>query len=149
MDLRPIERKDVVKVLIVKLSSLGDVVHAMPAVQDLRRAFTGVQIDWVVERAFAPLVARCDGVQRVIACDLRRWRKAPFSKTTRLEWAAFKTELQADAYDAVIDLQGLTKSAPGVLAGPHRSTRAALRPGQPNRWLQFRSTGALGGRRGH
>ncbi len=111
MDLRHIERKDVVKVLIVKLSSLGDVVHAMPAVQDLRRAFTGVQIDWVVERAFAPLVARCDGVQRVIACDLRRWRKAPFSKTTRLEWAAFKTELQADAYDAVIDLQGLTKSA--------------------------------------
>lgn len=99
------------KVLIVKLSSLGDVVHAMPAVQDLRRAFAGVQIDWVVERAFAPLVARCDGVQRVIACDLRRWRKAPFAKTTRMEWAAFKTELQQEAYDAVIDLQGLTKSA--------------------------------------
>lgn len=99
------------KILIVKLSSLGDVVHAMPAVQDLRQAFAGVQIDWVVERAFAPLVARCEGVRRVIACDLRRWRKSPFSKQTRQEWQAFKTELQGEAYDAVVDLQGLSKSA--------------------------------------
>ena len=99
------------KILIVKLSSLGDVVHAMPAVQDLRAALPGVQVDWVVERAFAPLVSRCEGVGRVIACDLRRWRKSPFSKSTRQEWAVFKAALQQDAYDAVIDLQGLTKSA--------------------------------------
>ncbi len=99
------------KVLIVKLSSLGDVVHAMPAVQDLRRAFAGVQVDWVVESAFAPLVARCEGVRRVIACDLRRWRKSPFAAVTRREWRVFKAELQSEAYDAVIDLQGLTKSA--------------------------------------
>jgi len=99
------------KVLIVKLSSLGDVVHAMPAVQDLRRALAGVQIDWVVERAFAPLVARCEGVRKVIACDLRRWRKQPFSRQTRQEWRAFKGDLQGETYDAVIDLQGLTKSA--------------------------------------
>lgn len=100
-----------VKILIVKLSSLGDVVHAMPAVQDLRAALPGVQIDWVVERAFAPLVTRCEGVARVIACDLRRWRKSPFSQATRREWRMFKAELQQDAYDAVIDLQGLSKSA--------------------------------------
>lgn len=99
------------KILIVKLSSLGDVVHAMPAVQDLRAALPGVQVDWVVERAFAPLVSRCEGVGRVIACDLRRWRKSPFSQSTRQEWAAFKAALHQDAYDAVIDLQGLTKSA--------------------------------------
>lgn len=48
------------KILIVKLSSLGDVVHAMPAVQDLRAAFPRARIDWVVERGFAPLVARCE-----------------------------------------------------------------------------------------
>ena len=99
------------KVLVVKLSSLGDVVHAMPAVQDMRAAHPSLQIDWVVERGFAPLVERCEGVHRVIACDLRRWRKSPFVAATRAEWRAFKTELQREAYDAVIDLQGLSKSA--------------------------------------
>lgn len=99
------------KVLVVKLSSLGDVVHAMPAVQDIRAAHPTAQIDWVVERGFAPLVQRCAGVRRVVACELRRWRKAPLSAETRAAWAAFRAELQAEAYDAVIDLQGLTKSA--------------------------------------
>lgn len=99
------------KILIVKLSSLGDVVHAMPAVQDILRALPDAHIDWVVERGFAPLAQRCRGVRRVIAGDLRRWRKAPFSHETRRAWGAFKAELQQDAYDAVIDLQGLTKSA--------------------------------------
>ena len=99
------------KILIVKLSSLGDVVHAMPAVQDILRAMPDAQIDWVVERGFAPLVQRCQGVSRVIASDLRRWRKAPFSPETHRAWRAFKLELQQEAYDAVIDLQGLTKSA--------------------------------------
>ena len=104
-------KPQVPRVLIVKLSSLGDVVHAMAAVQDIRRAYPTAQIDWVVERAFAPLVARCEGVQRVIPCELRRWRKAYFSAQNRREWSAFKADLQAQAYDAVIDLQGLTKSA--------------------------------------
>lgn len=99
------------RILIVKLSSLGDVVHAMPAVQDIRAVFPQAQIDWVVEPAFAPLVARCAGVGRVIPCAIRRWRKSPFSAATRSEWRAFKAQLQAQAYDAVIDLQGLSKSA--------------------------------------
>lgn len=99
------------KILIVKLSSLGDVVHAMPAVQDIRRALPQAQIDWVVERGFAPLVRRCEGVGRVIECELRRWRKAPLSAETRRAFAAFKADLRRDAYDAVLDLQGLTKSA--------------------------------------
>ena len=98
-------------ILVVKLSSLGDVVHAMPAVQDMRRALPDAQIDWAVEPGFAPLVRRCEGVRRVIECNLRHWRKAPLAATTRQAWGAFKAELQATAYDAVIDLQGLTKSA--------------------------------------
>jgi heptosyltransferase I len=100
-----------VNILIVKLSSLGDVVHAMPAVQDIRRALPQAQIDWVVERAFAPLVQRCEGVQRVIGCELRRWRKSPLGSQTRSEWRAFRDALHGQAYDAVLDLQGLTKSA--------------------------------------
>ncbi len=99
------------KVLVVKLSSLGDVVHAMPAVQDMRRALPGMQVDWVVEKAFAPLVRRCEGVRRVVPCELRSWRKAPLAGRTRSEWQAFRTQLQSEPYDAVIDLQGLTKSA--------------------------------------
>jgi heptosyltransferase I len=99
------------KILIVKLSSLGDVVHAMPAVQDIRRALPQAQIDWVVERSFASLAQRCAGVRHVIPCELRRWRKAPLTAATRVEWSAFKAALQREAYDAVIDLQGLTKSA--------------------------------------
>jgi heptosyltransferase I len=99
------------KILVVKLSSLGDVVHTMPALQDIRRALPQARIDWVVERSFAPLVRRCEGVGRAIECELRRWRKSPLSGQTRREWRAFKAELQREAYDAVIDLQGLSKSA--------------------------------------
>ncbi|MDP1885207.1 glycosyltransferase family 9 protein, partial [Polaromonas sp.] len=102
------------KILIVKLSSLGDVVHTLPVVQDILAARPGAQIDWVVEQAFAPLLSplRASGhVQHVIPCELRRWRKAPLSAATRAEWCAFKKQLQAVPYDAVIDLQGLTKSA--------------------------------------
>lgn len=99
------------KILIVKLSSLGDVVHAMPAVQDIRRAWPHAEIDWVVETAFAPIVRRCEGVQSIIGCDLRRWRKSPLDSQTRAEWRTFRRELRSVRYDAIIDLQGLTKSA--------------------------------------
>jgi heptosyltransferase I len=99
------------KILLVKLSSLGDVVHAMPALQDIHQALPDAQIDWVVEAAFAPLVRRCTGVARVIESDVRRWRKSPFSMRTRAAWRDFKLDLQRERYDAVIDLQGLTKSA--------------------------------------
>jgi heptosyltransferase-1 len=98
-------------ILLVKLSSLGDVVHTMPAVQDMLTALPGARIDWVVERGFAPLAGRCEGVARTIPCELRRWRKAPLARDTRSEWRAFRADLHRDAYDAVIDLQGLTKSA--------------------------------------
>jgi len=100
-----------VKILIVKLSSLGDVVHTMPAVQDIRRALPQAQVHWVVERSFAPLVRRCEGVQDVIGSELRRWRKSPLGAHTRSAWRTFSDELRGQAYDAVIDLQGLTKSA--------------------------------------
>lgn len=99
------------RVLIVKLSSLGDVVHTLPVAVDIQRAYPGVQIDWVVERSFAPLVSRCLAVSRVIPMDLRRWRQEPWSAATREAWHAFRLALGEHAYDAVLDLQGLTKSA--------------------------------------
>ena len=99
------------KILLVKLSSLGDVVHTLPVVQDILAALPDAQIDWVVEKSFAPLLSRCAGLHRVIPCEIRRWRKSLLTAATRSEWRAFKAELQAQAYDAVIDLQGLSKSA--------------------------------------
>jgi heptosyltransferase-1 len=83
-----------------------------------------------VERSFAPLVARCQGVETIIPCDLRRWRKRPFARQTRQEWAKFKAALRAQAYDAVIDLQGLTKSA--VLGRVARTAPKGLRYGLAN-----------------
>jgi heptosyltransferase I len=100
-----------VRVLIVKLSSLGDVVHAMPVVDDIRQVHPNALIDWVVEPAFAPLLRRVDGVHAVIECALRRWRRAWWTAQVRREWLAFRQALAATRYDAVIDLQGLTKSA--------------------------------------
>ena len=99
------------KILLVKLSSLGDVVHTLPVVQDILAALPDAQVDWVVEPSFAPVLSLCPGVNRVVACALRRWRKTPLSSTTRQEWRTFKAQLHLTAYDAVIDLQGLTKSA--------------------------------------
>ena len=99
------------RVLLVKLSSLGDVVHSLPAAMDMVASVPGIQIDWVVEPAFAPLLQLCPAVQRIIPCNLRQWRKSFWRADTRAAWRAFKQDLQATAYDAVIDLQGLSKSA--------------------------------------
>jgi heptosyltransferase-1 len=100
-----------VRVLIVKLSSLGDVVHAMPVVHDIQSVYSNAHIDWVVEPAFAPLVRRVQGIDEVIECAQRRWRKAWWTSAVRAEWRAFRSRLTVQRYDAVIDLQGLTKSA--------------------------------------
>ena len=99
------------RVLIVKLSSLGDVVHTMPVVHDVLQAHSGAVVDWVVEPAFAPLLRRVEGLGTVIECALRRWSKAWWTGAVRREWGTFRSQLQGRRYDAVIDLQGLTKSA--------------------------------------
>ena len=99
------------KILLVKLSSLGDIVHTLPVVHDILVALPDAQIDWVVEKAFAPLLTQVTGIKRIIPCELRRWRTSFWTAQTRSEWRAFKSDVQQDSYDAVIDLQGLTKSA--------------------------------------
>ena len=99
------------RVLLVKLSSLGDVVHSLPAAMDLQAQVPDIHIDWVVEPAFAPLLKLCPAVKRIIPCDMRQWRKHWWRTDTRQAWASFQQDLQSTAYDAVIDLQGLSKSA--------------------------------------
>jgi heptosyltransferase-1 len=98
-------------ILFIKTSSLGDVIHHMPAVTDARRRFPEVRFAWVVEEDFAPLVALHPAVATVIPVASRRWRRAPFSPTTWAEVGAFRRSLRARRYDAVIDTQGLVRSA--------------------------------------
>jgi heptosyltransferase-1 len=100
-----------VRILIVKLSSLGDVVHTMPVVHDMRRMHPDALIDWVVEPGFAPLVRRVEGIHSSIECALRRWRKRWWTAEVRHEWHLFRDALRGERYDAIIDFQGLTKSA--------------------------------------
>lgn len=99
------------RVLLVKTSSLGDVVHNLPVVSDLASVLPGVSIDWVVEEAFASIPALHPGVSEVIPVAVRRWRSVPWRFTTWRETRAFVARLRSVAYDAVIDTQGLFKSA--------------------------------------
>lgn len=96
-------------VLLVKTSSMGDIVHTFPAITDAARALPGIRFHWVVEEAFADLAARHPAVVEVIPVAVRRWRKNPLRSLK--EWQAFKRRLKAENYDAVIDAQGLIKSA--------------------------------------
>lgn len=99
------------RVLIVKTSSMGDVLHTLPALTDAARAIEGIRFDWVVEEGFAQIPGWHDAVDNVIPVALRRWRKAWFSAPIKAERQAFRTRLQSVQYDAVIDAQGLLKSA--------------------------------------
>ncbi len=99
------------RILFVKTSSLGDVVHHCPAVSDAARALPAALIDWVVEEPFAGVAALHPAVRRVIPVAVRRWRSAPWRPAVWSEIGAFRHALRDERYDAVIDTQSLVKSA--------------------------------------
>lgn len=99
------------KVLIVKTSSMGDVIHTLPALTDAQNAIPNIQFDWVVEEAFAEIPHWHSAVNRVIPVAIRRWRKNLLNRQTWQEWQAYVKVLRTEEYDAVIDAQGLIKSA--------------------------------------
>ncbi|MDP2132731.1 MAG: lipopolysaccharide heptosyltransferase I [Sulfuritalea sp.] len=99
------------RILLIKTSSLGDVIHNLPVVTDLRAQFPDAAIDWVVEEGFADIVGMHPGVRRAVPVALRRWRKSLFSPTTWREMRDFRAGLRAEDHDLVIDTQGLLKSA--------------------------------------
>ncbi|MBE9516180.1 MAG: lipopolysaccharide heptosyltransferase I [Proteobacteria bacterium] len=120
------------RVLVIKTSSLGDVVHTLPALTDAQHTLGEVQFDWVVEESLAEIPAWHPAVNKVIPVALRRWRKSPIKAWRSGEWAAFKQALRAQDYDKVIDAQGLIKSAllTRIAKGPHcgQSARVAREP---------------------
>lgn len=99
------------RVLIVKTSSMGDVLHTLPALTDAQQAIPGIRFDWVVEEGFAQIPSWHAAVDRIIPVAIRRWRKAWFSAAVKAERKAFREAVQAEKYDVIIDAQGLVKSA--------------------------------------
>ncbi|HEX6138003.1 MAG TPA: lipopolysaccharide heptosyltransferase I [Casimicrobiaceae bacterium] len=98
-------------VLVVRPSSLGDIVYALAVAADIRRARPELAIDWVSEPGFAPLVALCPDVRNVIAFGLRRWRRAPLAAATWRDVRAFRRELRRERYAVILDLQEQMKGA--------------------------------------
>lgn len=99
------------RVLIIKTSSLGDVIHALPALTDAAHAIPGIRFDWVVEEGFAEIPSWHPAVDQVIPVAIRRWRKNVWQTIKSGEWKAFKQRVRERKYDLVIDAQGLVKSA--------------------------------------
>lgn len=99
------------RILLVKTSSLGDVVHNLPVASDIREHFPAARIDWAVEESFAQIPQLHRAVTAVIAVAPRRWRKSLLAGTTRREVAGLRARLSEGVYDFVIDTQGLIKSA--------------------------------------
>jgi len=99
------------RILLVKTSSLGDVLHNLPVVSDILRHLPNAQVDWLVEEDFAALPKLHPAVHTIIPVALRRWRGRLLNTNTWREMAAFRAALSAQNYDIAIDTQGLFKSA--------------------------------------
>jgi heptosyltransferase-1 len=99
------------KLLIVKTSSLGDVIHNLPIISDIRAHHADIEIDWLVESSFSDIPKLHPHVNEVIPVSLRQWRKSLFSQQTWQQIDSFKQTLAAKKYDIVLDNQGLLKSA--------------------------------------
>ncbi|TDJ32369.1 MAG: lipopolysaccharide heptosyltransferase I [Gammaproteobacteria bacterium] len=132
------------RVLLIKMSSLGDVIHALPAVSDAHAR--GIRFDWVVEEAFATVPARHPGVENVLPIAWRRWRTDLFAN--RFELSTFVKKLRSERYDLVLDAQGLLKS--GAILALSRGTlkagfsRRTAREGATAVFYQRRISVALG-----
>jgi heptosyltransferase-1 len=117
-------------ILLVRVSSLGDVLHNLPIVADILEHHPDARIDWVVEEGFTSLVGLNRRVRTIIPFALRRWRKSLGSASTRAEIGAFFTALRRERYDYVFDTQGLLKT--GVIMGAARLAPAGQKVGLAN-----------------
>ncbi|WP_127471189.1 lipopolysaccharide heptosyltransferase I [Thiomicrorhabdus aquaedulcis] len=97
------------RILLIKMSSMGDVFHTFPALSDALQNTPGLVVDWVVESAFAEIPKWHPAVDKVYAIELRKWRKQPFKYRAQIK--AFFAHVNQTHYDLVIDAQGLLKSA--------------------------------------
>jgi len=134
------------RVLVVRLSAMGDIIHAMPAVTGLRREFPDMELDWAIEERWASLLSASQAadprspeqplVNVVHRVQMRRWRKSPLSSSTVTELTALRARLRANDYDYVIDLQGAIRSALLARATGAQVIAGAAQPREaPARWF--------------
>jgi heptosyltransferase-1 len=119
-----------VKILLVRVSSLGDVLHNLPMVADLLRHHPQATIDWVVEEGYVSLVRLNPHVRKIIPFALRRWRKGLRDPAVRAEIKAFFRTLREEEYDLVFDTQGLLKT--GIVMGAARVRKGGRKVGLAN-----------------
>jgi heptosyltransferase-1 len=117
------------RVVLVRLSALGDVIHTWPLALALRATQPDMHLTWVVEEPFRPLVEGHPAVDAVLACSTRRWRRSPFSAETQAEVGHLRTRLAELAPELCLDPQGVLKSAMVT-----RWSRAARRLGLARPW---------------
>jgi heptosyltransferase I len=110
------------RLLIVRLSAMGDIIHALPIAENAHRA--GVEVGWVAERPYGPLLEGNPAVSRLFLADTRSWRRSPLSRASRAGIRRLRSELLGFAPDATIDVQGLWKSA--IVARLARATVVSL-----------------------
>lgn len=99
------------RVLIVKTSSMGDLIHTLPALNDAVKIYPHMVFDWVVEESFLDIPKWNSHVDKIITIALRRWRKKPLKYLFSREWVQAVKELREQPYDVIVDAQGLLKSA--------------------------------------
>ncbi len=117
-------------ILLVRVSSLGDVLHNLPMVADILRQHPDANIDWVVEEGYVSLVRLNPHVRKIIPFALRRWRKSLGKKATRDEIGGFFKTLREVEYDYVFDTQGLLKT--GIIMGAARVVKGGAKVGLAN-----------------
>lgn len=121
------------RILLVKTTSLGDVIHCLPAATDIAALFPRAHIDWVVEETYVDVVRMHPAIARVLPVAMRRWRRHLALRATRAELAAFRAALAVQEYDCVIDAQGLAKSA--LLARMARGVRHGFDRASAREWI--------------
>lgn len=117
-------------ILLVRVSSMGDVLHNLPMVADIARHFPDANIDWVVEEGYVSLVRLNPRVRNIIPFALRRWRKSLGKAETRAEIKGFFRQLREVEYDYVFDTQGLLKT--GIIMGAARIVKGGQKVGLAN-----------------
>jgi heptosyltransferase-1 len=109
------------RVLLIKTSSLGDVIHCLPAISDMARNVEDLSLDWVIEQSLCEIAGLHPAVTAIVPVQLRHWRKHPLARETRHAFGAFRRRIAERPYDRIIDAQGLIRSAllARLAKGPH------------------------------
>ncbi|MBF0308251.1 MAG: lipopolysaccharide heptosyltransferase I [Magnetococcales bacterium] len=121
------------RLLLVKISSMGDLLHCLPAVSDFRRAHPDAHLTWLCEPAYADIPRWHPGVDRVVEIPLRQWRRTPWESLRHGAPSRFLQALRQEPFDCIVDAQGLLKSA--LLA---RLARGINRWGPDESWVRER-----------